>query len=167
MAEKIEKSAGEVIQLVNFRIGEEEFGADVSLVREITRVADISRIPEAPSFVRGVVNLRGQILAVIDLAGQFGFSPRDKLPESARIMVTEVQGQTVGMLVDEVPEVLKIPEENIEPAPELLLTKLGKDYIKGIGRVGSRLIMLLDLEKVLALQEVEEVAKVGTLETKE
>jgi purine-binding chemotaxis protein CheW len=167
MAEKIEKSTGEEIQLVNFRIGEEEFGADVSLVREITRVADISRIPEAPSFIRGMINLRGQILAVIDLAGQFGLSPRDKLPESARIMVTEVQGQAVGMLVDEVPEVLKIPEENIEPAPELLHARLGKDYIKGIGRLGNRLIILLDLEKILVLQEVEEVARADTLETKE
>ena len=167
MAEKIEKSTGDVIQLVNFRIGEEEFGADVNLVREITRVTDISRIPEAPSFIRGVINLRGQILAVIDLAGQFGLCSKDKLPESARIMVTEVQGQTVGMLVDEVPEVLKIPEENIEPAPELLRAKLGKDYIKGIGRLENRLIMLLDMEKVLALQGVEEVAKAGALETKE
>lgn len=167
MTEKIEKSTGELIQLVDFRIGNEEYGVDVSLVREITRVADISRIPEAPSFIRGVTNLGGQILAVIDLAGQFGLGSRDKLPESARIMVTEVRGQTVGMLVDEVPEVLKIPEENIEPAPELLRARLGKDYIKGIGRVGNRLIMLLDLEKVLAIQEVEEVARVGTLETKE
>jgi purine-binding chemotaxis protein CheW len=167
MAEKIEKPTGEVIQLVNFRIGEEEFGADVSLVREITRVADISRIPEAPSFIKGMINLRGQILAVIDLAGQFGLSPREKLPDSARIMVTEVQGQTVGMLVDEVPEVLKIPVESIEPAPELLRARLEKDYIKGIGRLGNRLIILLDLEKILVLQEIEEVARAGTFETKE
>ena len=167
MAEKIEKSTGGVVQLVNFRIGEEEFGADISMVKEITRVTDISRIPEAPFFIRGVINLRGQILAVIDLAGQFGLGSRDKLSESARIMVAEIQGQTVGMLVDEVPEVLKIPEENIEPAPELLRARLGKDYIKGIGRLENRLITLLDLEKVLALQEVEEVAKAGTLATKE
>ena len=167
MAEKIEKSTGGVVQLVNFRIGEEEFGADISMVKEITRVTDISRIPEVPSFIRGVINLRGQILAVIDLAGQFGLGSRDKLSESARIIVTEVQGQAVGMLVDEVPEVLKIPEENIEPAPELLRARLGKDYIRGIGRLENRLITLLDLEKVLALQEVEEVAKAGTLATKE
>lgn len=167
MAKKTEKSTGEVVQLVNFRLGDEEFGADVSLVKEITRVADITHIPEAPSFIRGVVNLRGQIIAVIDLAGQFGLGSRDELSESARIVVTEVQGQTVGMLVDEVTEVLRIPEENIEPAPELIRAKMGKDYIKGIGRVDNRLIVLLDLEKVLALHEMEEVAKVGTSQMKE
>ena len=166
MHKKSEKSTGELIQLVDFRIGEEEFGVDVSLVREITRVADISRIPEAPSFIRGVINLRGQVLPVIDLAVLLGFSFRDKLTETARIIVTEVQRQTVGMLVDEVPEVLKIPEENIEPAPELLRGKLGKDYVRSIGRLDGRLIVLLDLEKVLALQETEEIAKVVTLETK-
>jgi len=73
----------------------------------------------------------------------------------------------VGMLVDEVTEVLRIPEENIEPAPELIRAKMGKDYIKGIGRVDNRLIVLLDLEKVLALHEMEEVAKVGTSQMKE
>jgi purine-binding chemotaxis protein CheW len=167
MAVKEEKSTGEVVQVVNFCLGNEEFGADVALVREITRVANISHIPEAPSFIKGVTNLRGQIVAVIDLAGQFGFGQRDKLPESARIIVTEVQEQTVGMLVDKVPGVLKIPEENIKPTPELIQAKLGKDYVKGVGKLEDRLIILLDLEKVLALHEVEEVAKVGISETKE
>jgi purine-binding chemotaxis protein CheW len=167
MAEKAEKSTGEVVRVVNFCLGNEEFGADVALVREITKVADISHIPDAPSFIKGVINLRGQIVAVIDLARQFGLGQWDKDPDGARIMVTEVQEQTIGILVDNVLEVLKIPEENIEPAPELIRAKLGNDYIKGVGKLEDRLIIILDLEKVLALHEMKEVGKAGTPAIKE
>ncbi len=161
MAERTEKPTGEMVQLVNFRLRSEEYGVDIGAVREITRVTNISRIPEAPSFVQGVTNLRGQIVAVVDLAKQFELTPQENLPESARIVVTEVNDQTVGMLVDEVPEVLKIPEENIEPAPELIQTEGKKDYIRGIGKMDKRLIMILDLEKVLAPHEVEKLADVS------
>ena len=136
----------------------DEYVVDIGSVREITRVVDISHIPESPSFIEGVTNLRGQIIPVIDLAKQFGLASQEKLPESARIVVTEVKGQTVGMIVDEVPEVIKIPEENIEPTPELIQTEIRKDYIKGVGKLENRLIVLLDLEKVLAPHELEEVS---------
>jgi purine-binding chemotaxis protein CheW len=154
-------------QFVNFRLRDEEYGVDIGSVREITRVVDISHIPESPSFIKGVTNLRGQIIPVVDLAKQFGLAPQEKLPESARIVVTEVKGQTVGMIVDEVPEVIKIPEENIEPTPELIQTKIRKDYIKGVGKLENRLIVILDLEKVLAPHELEEVAKVDKSPIKE
>jgi purine-binding chemotaxis protein CheW len=163
--EKMRKA--ELAQFVNFRLRDEEYGVDIASVREITRVVDISHIPESPSFIEGVTNLRGQIIPVVDLAKQFGLAPQEKLPESARIVVTEVKGQTVGMIVDEVPEVIKIPEENIEPTPELIQTKIRKDYIKGVGKLENRLIVLLDLEKVLAPQELEEVAKVDKSPIKE
>ena len=157
----------ELAQFVNFRLRGEEYGVDIGSVREITRVVDISHIPESPSFIEGVTNLRGQIIPVVDLAKQFGLAPQEKLPESARIVVTEVKGQTVGMIVDEVPEVLKISEENIEPTPELIQTKIRKDYIKGVGKLENRIIVLLDLEKVLAPHELEEVAKVDKSPLKE
>jgi len=157
----------ELAQFVNFRLRDEEYGVDIGLVREITRVVDISHIPESSSFIEGVTNLRGQIIPVVDLAKQFGLTPQEKLPESARIVVTEVKGQTVGMIVDEVPEVIKISEENIEPAPELIQTGIRKDYIKGVGKLENRLIVLLDLEKVLAPHELEEVAKVDKSPIKE
>jgi len=161
MAEQEKKTTGEMVQLVNFRLRDEEFGFDIGSVREITKVADITHIPEAPSFIYGVTNLRGQVIAVIDLAQQFGLPPRQELPETARIVVTEIKGQTVGMLVDEVPEVLKIADENIEPTPELIQTEVRKDYIKGVGKLDNRLIILLDLEKLLAPHEAEELIKAG------
>jgi len=160
MAEKTENSTGEMIQLVNFRLRDEEFGVDVGSVREITRVGDISHIPEAPLFIQGVTNLRGQIIAVIDLSRRFGLAPQEELPDSARIVVTEVNGQTVGMLVDEVPEVLKIKGDNIEPTPEVIQGEIRKDYIKGVGKLKNRLIILLDLEKVLAPEEVEQIKNI-------
>lgn len=157
MAQEQEMPAGKVIQLINFRLRDEEFGVDINSVREITRVGDITHIPEAPSFIQGVINLRGQIIAVIDLAGRFGLATQEKLSDIARIVVTEVNDQTVGMLVDEVPGVLKIPEENIKPTPELIQSQIRKDYIKGVGKLKNRLIICLDLAKVLAPSEVEEL----------
>ena len=160
MAEKEEKSMVEAVQLVNFRLREEEFGVDIGSVREITKVGDITHIPEAPAFIQGVTNLRGQIIAVIDLAKQFGFASPEQLSDSSRIVVTEVDGQTIGMLVDEVPGVLNLPGENIEATPELIQTKIKKDYIKGVGKIDNKLIVILDLDKVLAPQEVEEIKKI-------
>lgn len=162
MAEKEEKLRGEAMQLVGFRLRDEEFGVDIGSVREITKVGDITHIPEGPPFIQGVTNLRGQIIAVIDLAKQFGLASREELPDSARIVVTEVNGQTVGMVVDEVPGVLNLPGENIEPTPEVIQTKIKRDYIKGVGKIDKRLIVILDLGKILAPQEVEEVATLRT-----
>ena len=161
MVERTGDRAGEVVQLVNFRLGSEEFAVDINSVREITRVQNITHIPEAPSFMQGVTNLRGQVMPVIDLASQFGLPPREELGESARIVVTETAGQTVGLLVDEVPEVSKLPVEDIESTPELIQGKIERDYIKGVGKLGDRLIIILDLEKVLTVREVEEVARVS------
>ncbi len=162
MPEKDEKVAGEVVQLVNLRLRGEEFGVDISSVREITRVGDITHIPEAPSFIQGVINLRGQIIPVVDLGKQFGFAPQEKVPESARIVVTWLKGQAVGILVDEVPEVLRIPAEDIEPTPELIQTKIRRDYVKGVGKLENRLIVFLDLDKVLGPHEVEELNQISS-----
>lgn len=159
MLEKEKNSKGKELQLVNFRLREEEFGIDVNKVMEITRVTEINHIPEAPFFIQGVTNLRGQIIPVIDLAKRFNFAPQETLPESARIVVSEVNGQTIGILVDAVPEILKIPEENIEQTPELIKTEIKNDYILGVAKLLDRLIILLDLEKVLAPDEIERLAE--------
>lgn len=161
MAEQTVQTAAEVTQFVNFRLGCEEFGVDISSVKEITRVGDITHIPKAPSFILGVTNLRGQILAVIDLAEQFGMPPREKLLPSARIMITEIDGCTIGILVDAVPAVVSIPVENIEPPPEAIRSRMERGYIKGVGKSEEGLIIILDIEKVLAAGEAEEAARIG------
>lgn len=158
------KPKGKEIQLVIFRLRDEEFGADITSVLEISRLLDITHIPEAPGFVEGVINLRGQVIAVVDLARQFGLGEQKELPKTARIVVIEVGGETVGLIVDEVPEVLRIAEADIEPAPEIIQTGVKRDYIKGVGKLGERLIILLDLNRVLAPHEIETVGKVSKKE---
>ncbi|RKY10733.1 MAG: chemotaxis protein CheW [Planctomycetota bacterium] len=158
MTEQVIETKGEVIQLVNFRLRDEEFGVEISSVKEIIRVGEIAHIPDAPSSVRGMTNLRGQIIAVVDLAEKFGLSQQPDIPQSARIMVTEVKNQIVGILVDEVSEVFKIPAENIESTPEVVQTKDSEDYIQGVGNLDNRIIILLDFEKLLAVHKIEELA---------
>ena len=159
------KRADDVVQLINFRLRDEEFGVDISSVREITRVTDMSHMPEAPFFIHGVTNLRGQIIPVIDLAKQFNLAPQKELPQSARVVVAELKGHMVGILVDEVPEILKIPESDIEPAPELIQMEVRKDYITGVGKLEDRLIILLDIEKIVTLHEMEELIKAANGES--
>ena len=161
MAKKAEEtSKGKELQLVIFRLRGEEFGAEITSVLEISRVLEITHIPEAPGFVEGVVNLRGQVIAVVDLAKQFGLTPQVELPKSARIVVVEVSGETIGLIVDEVPEVLRVAEEAVEPTPEIIQTEVKRDYLRGLAKLGDRLILLLDLHKLLAPQKLEQVSRV-------
>ena len=145
-----EQKKSREIQLVIFRLREEEFGAEIDLVLEISRVLPVAHLPEAPGFIEGVVNLRGQVIPVIDLARQFGLKAQAELPKTARIMVAEVNGETVGLIVDEVPEVLRVPEDEIEPTPEFVQSDVKQDYVKGVAKLGERLVIVLDLNKVLA-----------------
>ncbi len=153
------------IQLVVFKIGKEEFGVPINQVREIVRWVPVTPVPRVPDFIEGVVNLRGQILAVIDLAKRLtlGSNPRS---DRTRIIVVEVEGNTVGMIVDEVTEVLRIASENIDQTPELITTEVQQKYLKGVGKLGERLLILIDLAQVLSSEEVEEMKRVRTEEQK-
>lgn len=153
-----DKNAGEnEVQVVIFRLQQEEFGIEINRVREIIRMVDITRIPEAPGFIVGVVNLHGQVIAVIDLVQQLSLVKDSPTPsKSARIIVVETGKTLVGMVVDEVPEVLKIPQSNISPPPEVIQMKIKTDYISGIGKLGERLIVMLNLTKVLDTHALKE-----------
>ncbi len=146
-------------QLVIFKLREEEFAAEISSVLEISRYLEITHLPEAPGFVEGVVNLRGQVIPVIDLARQFGLKTLTERPKTARIVVAEIGGEILGILVDEVPEVLRIPENQIEPTPELIHGDEKREYVKGVAKLGERLVVVLDLEKLLRPQELEQAGK--------
>lgn len=161
--QEVKKKVNE-IQVVIFRLRNEEFAVSITSVLEILRMIDTTHIPQAPGFIEGVINLRGQVIAVVDIARQFGFEKQEHLPKTARIAVVEVGGQTVGLIVDEVPEVLRIPEDNIEATPEIIQTQVQRDYIKGVAKLDDRLVILLDLEKVFSSQEVEAVGKIGEQE---
>ena len=148
----------EEIQLVVFRIGEEEFGVDINQVREIVKLVSITRMPKAPVFIEGVVNLRGQIITVIDLAKRLDLPSKGRT-ETSRIMVVEVGGNVVGMVVDSVSEVLRLSTTDIEDTPSLIETEVHERYLRGVGKIGDRLLILLDLKQVLTADEVHHVAK--------
>jgi purine-binding chemotaxis protein CheW len=145
-------------QLVVFTIGEEEFGVDISQVREIVRLLQITYLPKAPVFIEGVVNLRGQVVAVIDLAKRLNISCKEK-GDNTRIVIVEFGDNTVGMIVDSVSEVLRLSSEYVEEVPALIKTEIPEPYIWGVGKLKDRLLILLDLKKVLSPEEVQHVER--------
>ena len=137
----------DLIQLVTFRIGEEEFGVDILAVQEIIRLMQITMVPRAPEFIEGVINLRGKVIPVINMRRRFN---KDQVePDSStRIVVMELDQKIVGFLVDGVSEVLRIPESTVEDPPPVV-AGIGAEYIRGIGKLDNRLLILLNLDHLL------------------
>ncbi len=134
-------------QLVIFNVGDEVYGVDTSKVQEIIRMQAITHVPGAAPFVKGVINLRGRIIPVIELHQRFGLEARDP-GRSSRIVVVETEGHVVGAVVDAVSEVLRIPTGCVEP-PSPIVTGPDSDYIRGIAKLEGRLITLLQLDRLL------------------
>ncbi|MDD3732095.1 MAG: chemotaxis protein CheW [candidate division Zixibacteria bacterium] len=144
------------LQLVSFNIGSEEFGVDILKVQEINRMVEITKVPQAPRYVEGVINLRGKVIPIIDLRKRFNLEMKEH-DKNTRIVVVDINGNIMGMIVDAVSEVLRLPADTIEPPPELV-TGINSDYIKGVAKLEDRLLIFLDLSKVV---DVEEMASVG------
>ena len=156
------ESAEDLLQLVIFQLGGEEFGVEIMQVQEIIRMPDITRIPQSPEYVEGVINLRGKIIVVINLDTRFDLNSKE-LDDDSRIVIVEVGDNVVGMVVDSVSEVLRLASSSVEPAPEIISTKIKADYLKGVGKLDDRLLILLDLERVLSDEEMSQVAAVGEM----
>jgi purine-binding chemotaxis protein CheW len=139
------------LHLVTFVLDREEYGIPVVQVREVIRVGEITRVPQAPAHVRGVTNLRGRILPVVEIRTRLGLEPGVVSPRS-RIVVVEVHDRVIGLLVDAVLQVAKVPLDTVAPPPDEVLSPQA-DYISGVARWSSRLIILLELEKALLPQE--------------
>ena len=154
---------GNTVQLVVFTLGGEEYGVGILDVREIVRAGKITIIPNSPVFVRGVINLRSKIVGVIDLEKRFMLQ-REGEHTSKHIVITETGDGTFGLLVDEVTDVLRLPEEDIRLPPEIITKKMGIEYVKGVGTLEDKLITLLDLEKVLSEKELIELSKLSRRE---
>lgn len=147
--QKTDASGSELLQLVSFNIGEEEFGVDILKVQEINRMLNVTQVPNSPSYVDGVINLRGKVIPVIDLRSRFGM-PRIEHTKNTRIVVVELVGKTVGFVVDAVSEVLRIPKSITEPPPQTVMQNMKTDYITSVAKLEDRLLILLDLEKILS-----------------
>ncbi|MEF3697216.1 chemotaxis protein CheW [Desulfolutivibrio sp.] len=151
MDETQKKQDAELMQLVTFSIGEEEFGVDILKVQEIIRMMEITKVPRAPDFVEGVINLRGKVIPIIDLRKRFGLSTREH-DKHTRIIVIEINNMIVGFVVDSVSEVLRIPSNTVEPPPPVV-SGLESEYISGVGKLEDRLLILLDLDRLLSGEE--------------
>jgi purine-binding chemotaxis protein CheW len=139
-----------------------EYGVPITQVQEIIPVAKTTKLPQAPDFVEGIINLRGRIIPIIDLKKRFQMSASE-LTSDTRSVVVEVAGQTVGIIVDQVSEVLRIPLENIEPPPGVV-GGINAEYLTGVGKLEDRLLILLDMDRILSEQEQAELVGVGELE---
>jgi len=146
------------LHIVGFRIGRETFGVPIALVHEIVRVPDITAVPDSPDYVEGVINLRGKIVSVVDLRKRFGekqISPNKK----NRILVAEVEGKMVGLIVDAASEVIKIPDNEVDLPPSVF-DEGELNYVTGVGKMHGRLIILIDLNKILQKGELRRLGEI-------
>jgi len=158
-----ERQVKNEVKLVVFKLADEEFGAPINQVYEILRLVEITRVPRAPRFIEGVINLRGKVIPVLDLRRRFEL-PMTTPPEQQRIMEVEVEGQIIGMIVDAVTEVISLPVDAIEPPPPMIADIAG-DYLTGVGKLPGRIIIMLNFDKILSMQEAHQIdqASVDTL----
>jgi purine-binding chemotaxis protein CheW len=145
----------ELLQLVSFKIDDAEFGVDILRVQEINKMMELTVVPNTPAFIEGVVNLRGRIIPVINLRSRLGLNVKEYDSET-RIIVVDLNDKTIGFIVDEVKEVLRIPKSITEQPPEIV-SGVDAEYITAIGKLKDRLLILLDLTKILSNNEENEL----------
>jgi purine-binding chemotaxis protein CheW len=152
--EKNGTESSEILQLVSFKICNEEFGVDILSVQEINRMSEITKMPNSPEYVEGVINLRGRVIPVVDLRTKLNF-PRVEKNASSRIIIVEVSSRVIGFIVDEVSEVLRIPV-GITEAPPSLTAGINSEFITSVAKLEDRLIILIDLERIFSAEDKKE-----------
>lgn len=152
-------TATDILQLVSFMIGSEEYAVDIFYVKEINRLSHITKVPNAPEFIEGVINLRGRIIPVIDLRARMGL-PKKEHDKDSRIIVIEDNDLLVGFLVDAVKEVIRIPKNITEEPPEIV-SSVKTDFINSVGKLEDRLLILIDLKKILSKDEQDNLKNVA------
>ncbi len=157
--EKSQEESGEV-QLVSFFVGDEEFGTDILMVEEIIRPHPITRVPNAPHFVEGVITLRGRVIPIIDLRKRLNLGTVEVTRKTRKIIV-DVDGKITGFIVDSVSQVLRIPKSSIEPAPDIV-AGIDSEFIIGVSNLEDRLLILLDFRKILNTREKKVLGEVGS-----
>ena len=151
------------MQMVSFRLAQEEYGIEITKVQEIILMGEITRVPQTPTYIKGLINLRSMVIPIIDLRERFGLPPQPPTDET-RIMVVNVADKTIGLIVDAVSEVLRISRDQITPPPPTV-AGLGREYLTGLVNLEERLLILLDIDKILGHEgelELEEATAAAT-----
>ena len=151
MNEAVAAHKDDDLQIVTFRVGEEEFSVSILKVQEIIRMSEITKVPRSPDFVEGVINLRGKVIPVIDLRKRFGLEATERNNDT-RTIVVDCEGKVVGLIVDSVTEVLRLSSSTVEPPPDIV-GGVDSEYISGVGKLEDRLVILLNIDKVLSMNE--------------
>ncbi len=163
---KAVENGGQVKQFISFTVGDEDYGLELLRVREVIRVREITWLPKAPTFVKGIINLRGDVIPIIDLRDKFGLEPSEQT-EMTRVIVAEVGGRLIGMVVDSASQVVRISADQIDPPPPVL-GGFSEEFINGVGKIEDRLVVLLNADAILTVDERLSLASVdNSLETVE
>jgi purine-binding chemotaxis protein CheW len=145
------------MQLVSFTLAKELYGIEITKVREIILITEITRIPETPNYLKGLINLRSTVIPVVDLRVRFGL-PESETTDESRIMVLQAGGKTIGIVVDAVSEVLRVKQEQIAPPPKV--AGLNREYLSGLVKFDKRLLILLDIDKIFNEEEMATIKSV-------
>jgi len=159
VTDDIEEEELEQDENLVFTVKSQEFGIQAVRVQEISRVLPTTDVPNAPPYIEGIMNLRGRLASVINFRKKLGFEPKEH-DEDTRVIVVELDTFPIGIIVDSVEEVIKIPDEKVQKLPESTTTSVSRDYMTGVGMLDNRLIILLDVDKVLTSAELIELGEV-------
>lgn len=149
---------GELNQLISFMVGDEEYGIEILRVKEIIRSSEITPLPRSPSFVKGIINLRGDVIPIIDLRDKFGLDGSERTA-ATRVIVVDVDGRLVGMVVDSASQVVRIASDQIAPPPPII-GGISTEYLKGVAKLNDRLVILLNIDKILSSDERIDLDKI-------
>jgi purine-binding chemotaxis protein CheW len=153
------QEAAGTIQLVSFRLAQEEYGIEITHVQEIILLGEITRVPQTPEYIKGLINLRSSVIPIVDLRLRLGL-PRGEPTDDTRIMVVNVAGKTIGIVVDAVSQVLRISRDQIAPPPATV-AGLGREFLRGLVKLDQRLLILLDIDEILTREQAAAVEAVS------
>jgi purine-binding chemotaxis protein CheW len=157
--EQKEAVAESTVHLIVFRLGSEEYGIRIEQVKEVTITPEITRMPKTPDFIKGVANIRGDIIAIMDLEERFGIMPEERdIDKSTYTLAIEAKDYIIGLIVRDMPQSLTLPVSKIDKTPAFIQDlNINDNYIEGIGKIGDRLIIVLDIFKILSHDEVQQI----------
>jgi purine-binding chemotaxis protein CheW len=151
------ETTGEIKQLISFTVGPEEYGLELLRVKEVIRMRQITWLPKAPTCVKGIINLRGDIIPIVDLRDRFGLASIEQTAMT-RVIVVEVEGRLVGMVVDSASQVVRVPADQFAPPPSML-GETARGFITGVGKMDGKLIITIDADKILSSAEMNQIER--------